>query len=271
MRIARTVIAGSLAHGDLDDGWFHVLAGDIYESPVRTGERHRADDLELLSPIEPGRILLILGGFLQEGAKLLPGTVPQFAVKTVSSVSGNGGCIAVPPFVTTPLWIEVELAAVIGHTLHRADRATAGAGIWGYTCFNDASAPEFIYDLNTGKSVERPDYFLSKSIETFASMGPCVRTDLDEAEVVDGLRLTTRVNGELRAEGTTRLAKFAPSEIVSYLSRQMTLRRGDVIALGTPQPALAAPGDEVELAVEGIGSFRNQLVAAGPESAVQWR
>jgi 2-keto-4-pentenoate hydratase/2-oxohepta-3-ene-1,7-dioic acid hydratase in catechol pathway len=263
MRIARALIGDQPVFGDLDNGHFHVLEGDVFDSPARTGETHALDDLNLLSPIDPGRILLILGGFMpKDGSALPPGTVPRFAVKVVSSVSGDGGEIVVPAFVSTPLWIEVELAAVIGRTLRNADPEEADAGIWGFTCFNDASAPEFIFDLEAGKGLDRPDYFRCKSIETFASMGPCVRTDLTEAAICDGVRLTTHVNGELRGEGNTERQKFPPSVVVSYVTQQTTLYRGDVIALGTPQPALASPGDDVELAAEGIGSFRNRISAA---------
>jgi 2-keto-4-pentenoate hydratase/2-oxohepta-3-ene-1,7-dioic acid hydratase in catechol pathway len=263
MKIARAEIDGQQVFGDLDDGTFHVLDGDVFDAPSRIGRSYPSESVKLLSPIDPGRIFLILGGFMpKDGSPLPPGTVPRFAVKIVSSVSGDGGEIVVPGWVTTPLWIEVEIAAVIGTTLRGANAEEAASGIWGYTCFNDASAPEYIFDLEAGKGLDRPDYFRCKSVETFASMGPCVNTDLSESEINAGIEMTTLVNGERKAGGNTAKFKFPPSEVVSYLTEQITLYRGDVIALGTPQPCLGSPGDDIELIAEGIGSFRNHISAA---------
>jgi 2-keto-4-pentenoate hydratase/2-oxohepta-3-ene-1,7-dioic acid hydratase in catechol pathway len=235
----------------------------VFESPRRNGESHAVDSIKLISPIQPRRILLILGGFMPpDGSPLPADAVPRFAVKVVSEVSGDKGEIVVPPFVTTPLWIEVEVAAVIGSTLRSVSAAEAADGIWGYTCFNDASAPGYVFDLDAGTPLERPDFFRAKSIETFASMGPCVNTAMTDSDLNAGIKLTARVNGEQRAEGNTAKFKFPASQVVSYVTDQITLYRGDVIALGTPEPCFASPGDEVELTAEGIGSFRNRISAA---------
>jgi 2-keto-4-pentenoate hydratase/2-oxohepta-3-ene-1,7-dioic acid hydratase in catechol pathway len=265
MRIARGRIGGKPVFGELEGDRFHCLTGDVFSAPSRTGASLALEDVPLLSPLDPARILLVLGGYMPpDGSPLPPGTQPRLAAKIVSGVGGDGSEIVIPSFVTTKIWIEVELAVVVGRTLRAADREQATDAIWGYTCFNDASAPEFITDLESGTSLPQPDYFRAKSIETFATMGPCIRTDLSEEQITEGLQLSARVNGELRARGSTSLQKFPVSEVVSFVSQQTTLVRGDVIALGTPQTCLAGPGDSVELEVEGIGSFRNLIVASNP-------
>jgi 2-keto-4-pentenoate hydratase/2-oxohepta-3-ene-1,7-dioic acid hydratase in catechol pathway len=77
-----------------------------------------------------------------------------------------------------------------------------------------------------------------------------------------GLAIVTRVNGEERQRGDTRLYKFPPSEVVRYLATHVTLRPGDVISLGTPPPpAAVVAGDDVEIEVEGIGILHNTIVA----------
>jgi 2-keto-4-pentenoate hydratase/2-oxohepta-3-ene-1,7-dioic acid hydratase in catechol pathway len=269
MRIARALIDGQMTFGELDGGRFHCLIGDVFSAPLRTEKCVAVDEVTLLSPVQPARILLVLGGFMPKDGSPLPPqqSWPRLTSKIVGGVSGDGGVIVVPPSVTTKLWIEVELAVVIGDTVRAADRAQAAEAIWGFTCFNDATAPEFIFDLEAGRLLEQPDYFRSKSIDTFASMGPCVRTDLSEQQIAQGLRLAASVNGELRAEGTTRRQRFSVTEVISFVSHQTTLRRGDVIALGTPQPCLAGPGDLVDLEIEGIGSLRNRIAVAelGPD------
>jgi 2-keto-4-pentenoate hydratase/2-oxohepta-3-ene-1,7-dioic acid hydratase in catechol pathway len=206
-----------------------------------------------LPPI--GRIWVVLGGFLPAGdAVLPPGTVPRLIPKMVSDVSSDGACVVAPADLAGGIAVEGELALVIGADVHRPSSAEAADAVLGFTCFNDVTALGL---LSEG------EWALSKSMDTFASIGPTMRTDLDDASVMAGLAITTRVNGEQRQRGDTRLYKFPPSEIVRYLATHVTLRRGDVISLGTPPPpAAAVPGDRVEIEVEGVGVLHNTIVDA---------
>jgi 2-keto-4-pentenoate hydratase/2-oxohepta-3-ene-1,7-dioic acid hydratase in catechol pathway len=263
VNVARARSNGRVFHAELDGSDLHVLEGDVFMSPTRTGETVPLSDATLLSPVDPGTIYVMLGGFLPaDGSPLPPGTLPRLAMKRVSQVSGDGADVIVPRFVTKQLWAEVELAIVIGKDVHDVSLDEARDAIWGYTCFNDVSAAEFIYDVDTFTPLQRPDYFRCKSIETFAVMGPVVRTDLTEADIQAGLELTTYVNGERKAGGNTSKLKFPMGDVVHYIAEQTALRPGDVIALGTPQPADAGPGDEVVVEAEGIGALRNRVVAA---------
>jgi 2-keto-4-pentenoate hydratase/2-oxohepta-3-ene-1,7-dioic acid hydratase in catechol pathway len=204
-------------------------------------------------PVAVGRIWVVLGGFLDApGAALAPGTVPRLVPKVVTGVSGDGGEIRRPPGITGELAVEGELALVIGTELRDAGPAAALAGIAGYTCFNDATALEFL---------AQAEWSLAKSFDTFASVGPWIETDLAEDRIMQGLEITTRVNGDERQRGTTKLFKFRPSEVVSHLSRHSTLLPGDVVSLGTPPPpAVVCPGDRVEIEVEGLGVLHNTIV-----------
>ena len=93
----------------------------------------------------------------------------------------------------------------------------------------------------------------------------------DELGSIDDLRLTTRVNGELMQDDTTRSMIFGVPELLAFCSRSFTLEAGDVVLTGTPDgcgefmdpPRSLAPGDIVEVSVEGIGALRNEVVAAG--------
>jgi len=203
-----------------------------------------------------GRIWVVLGGFLPSADATLPeGTVPRLVPKMVepASVSGDGGRIVSPAGLAGGIAVEGELALVIGSRLHRPSAEEAAAGVLGYTCFNDATAMAL---LSEG------EWALAKSMDTFASIGPSLVTDLDDKLVMDGLAIVTRVNGAERQRGDTALYKFPPSEVVRYLASHVTLLPGDVISLGTPPPpAPVAPGDSVEIEVEGVGALHNSIVS----------
>jgi 2-keto-4-pentenoate hydratase/2-oxohepta-3-ene-1,7-dioic acid hydratase in catechol pathway len=204
-----------------------------------------------------------MGGFLpRDGPPLPAGATPWLLPKLAATVSGDGGEIVVPSFLEGPLWIEAELAIVIGKQVRAASEQEAREAIFGFTVFDDVSAPEFLFEhVDSPKLTATSDVFRAKSIDGFASMGPWIRTDLTPEHVAEGLRIATRVNGVERASGSTRDHKFPVTTWVTHASRYRRLEPGDVIALGTPQPCVAAPGDEVELEIEGIGVLRSLVVA----------
>lgn len=188
-----------------------------------------------------------------EGTEL-PGEAPFVNPKVTSEVTGDGAEIRVPAYVTRDIWVEPELALVVGGDVYRASREEAAEAILGYTVFNDVTAREFLQP--------HKDYFRAKCNETFASMGPWIETSIAENDVSAGLDVECRVNGRTRVRSNTRALRFAPSEVVSAVSMHTRLRRGDVIALGCPPPPpRAQPGDEVELEIEGIGVLHNTVVA----------
>jgi len=145
---------------------------------------------------------------------------------------------------------EGELGVVVGkrcHGLREADDVRAF--ILGYTCVNDVTA----------RDLQNKDgqWSRAKGFDTFCPAGPIVASNLDPWK---GIRVQTRVNGELRQDGTTADFLFPLDVIVRYISQVMTLEPGDLIATGTPAgvgPLLA--GDTVEVTVEGVGSLRNPV------------
>jgi len=261
VKIARFEHSGRRLYGEVEAETLHVVGGDVYSAPVRTGEKVALRDVTLLSPSDPATLLIMLGGFLKGGATLPAGARPNVMAKVVKSVTGHGSVIRVPSFVTTKPYVECELAIVIGKAVRHASVEEARKAIWGYTCFNDVTAPEFMMDFEKGGLLAEPHLFAAKSHETFAVMGPWVRTDLGDDEIARGLQITTRVNGAVAAGGSTLAQKWPGSVVVSYVSRYVQLEPGDVIALGTPQPCEAGPGDTVEVEVEGIGTLTNTIAS----------
>jgi 2-keto-4-pentenoate hydratase/2-oxohepta-3-ene-1,7-dioic acid hydratase in catechol pathway len=259
--IARAAREGIVSCGEVNGDWFRPIAGDVFSDWRHDGDAVPLAQVALLAPTVPTTTLVVLSGFMPpDGSPLPVGTVPRSIAKLTNGISGDGGRIVRPAFIGGDLWMEAELAVVIGREIHRASLDEAAAAVFGYTCFNDVCAAEFI-------GPDDRDYFRGKSIETFASMGPWIRTDLSEDDLTRGVRILGRINGNLLQEGTTAKYRFPVAEVVRYFSNFVRLRPGDVISLGTPpQPMSAVPGDEVELEVEGIGVLHNRVVAEGDDT-----
>jgi 2-keto-4-pentenoate hydratase/2-oxohepta-3-ene-1,7-dioic acid hydratase in catechol pathway len=148
------------------------------------------------------------------------------------------------------------LAVVIGREGNNISRKKAADHIAGYTVLNDVTARDM---QSRDMAASRP-WFLSKSFDTFAPMGPCI-TLADEIKQPVHLDLTLRVNGEVRQKSNTRDLIFDIPELIHRLSRYITLEPGDVIATGTPSGISAIePGDVMEAEIEKIGVLRNPVV-----------
>jgi len=146
---------------------------------------------------------------------------------------------------------------VIGRAARNVSADEALSHIAGAMPFNDVSARDL--------QLQNPLWTSGKAIDTFAPCGPALVT-LDEAGELGELKLCTRVNGEILQQGTTANLIFGPAELVSWLSRTMTLQPGDIIATGTPAGVGAARGrflrvgDTVEVEIERLGTLSNPIV-----------
>jgi len=258
--LARARIDGHETYGEVEGDRFQPLTGGLTDHRAE-GDPVALGDVELLAPTAPRSMLMTMGGFMPaDGSPLPPNATPWLVPKLTTSVGGDNAVVVVPTYVTT-IWIEIELAIVIGKTIHNATPDEARDAILGYTIFNDVSAPQYLFDVATMTPQPQFDIWRAKSLDTFAVMGPWIRTDLTEADVAAGLELTTTINGEVAGGGNTKNHKFPMSTWVSFASHHVTLGPGDVISLGTPAPCVAAPGDSVTLEVEGVGVLHNSLVS----------
>jgi 2,4-didehydro-3-deoxy-L-rhamnonate hydrolase len=158
---------------------------------------------------------------------------------------------------------EVELAFLIGRAGSRIPIERAFEHIAGYLVANDITCRGF---RQPGElPIKGPDWFGSKSHDTFAPLGPYF---VPRAFVPDyrNLRLILRVNGEVRQDGTTRDMLYGPDELVAHVSNQLTLQPGDLFSTGTPEGFGAQSdrflqlGDVIEAEIEGLGSQSNRLV-----------
>ena len=189
-------------------------------------------------------------------AKERPVTV--YFSKRVSQAVAPEGFIECHAGLTKRLDYENELAVIIGKTVRDVKAADAADYIFGYTIVNDVSAREV--------QTSHKQFYFGKSLDGFTPMGPCITT-ADEIAFPPALRISSRVNGELRQDSTTDLLITGIGEIIQELSSGMTLLPGTIIATGTPAgvgmgfdpPKFLKPGDVVECTIEGIGTLRNTV------------
>lgn len=182
---------------------------------------------------------------------------PVFFTKPAGSVIGPGAAIDSHPAVTRELDYEVELAVVIGHGGRAIPKARALEHVWGCTIINDVTARDL--------QKRHRQWFLGKSLDSFCPMGPWIVT-ADEL-AMDALDIRCWVNGELRQSANTRDLIFDIPTLIETLSAGITLEPGDIIATGTPAgvgigftpPRFLAPGDEVRMAIGGVGELLNNV------------
>jgi len=235
-----------------------VLTGDpLYAGIELTGQSHPLDDVRLLAPLIPRSKVVGIGrNYADHAAELaheLP-TEPLMFLKPNTSVVGPGDPI-VHPEQTQELHWEAELAVVIGRICRDVPAEQVGDVLLGYTVANDVTA----------RDLQRSDdqWTRAKGFDTFCPLGPWVETDLDVSDLRVTTRLRTDGRDELRQDARTSQLIFDVPTLVSYVSSVMTLLPGDVVLTGTPAGVgQMVPGDEVTVAVEGIGELTNRVVSA---------
>ena len=146
---------------------------------------------------------------------------------------------------------EGELGVVIGTRARHVSRESALDHVAGYVCVNDV----------TVRDLQKRDgqWTRAKGFDTFWPVGLKVVAGLDPSK----LRITTRVNGQIRQDSSTNDLIFDGPTLIAFVSRHMTLEPGDLISTGTPSGVgNLSPGDVVEVEIQGIGVLRNPVIAA---------
>lgn len=250
MKLCRCRHAGAESWAILEEGTLALLAGAPFEGIVPTGVRVPLAEARLLAPCAPTKIVgvgLNYRAHAEEMKKPLPSR-PLLFLKPPTCVLDPEAPILLPA-ESGQVEHECELAVVVGRRLRRVSPAQARDGVLGFTCFNDVTA----------RDVQRAEvqYTRAKGFDTFGPVGPVVETELDPRKLL----IKTLVNGEVRQLGSTSDMIFDVFELLSFVSRGMTLLPGDVLTTGTP-PGVGplAPGDVVEVSVEGIGVLRNPVL-----------
>lgn len=184
---------------------------------------------------------------------------PIYFSKRVNEAVATNQSIPAHISLVEKLDYEVEIAVIIGKAAKDVSREDAYGYVFGYTIINDVSAR----DIQT----RHKQWYFGKSLDGFTPMGPVITTE-DEFKRPPSLKITSKINGELRQNSTTDLLISDIPAVIEELSSGMLLKAGTIISMGTPAgvgmgfdpPKFLIPGDMVTCEIEGIGILENTIV-----------
>lgn len=215
------------------------------------GRRVAVDDALHLAPVAPSKIIAVHLNYqsrTDEFLTKLP-AAPTYFHKPITALNSHRGAV-VRPMGCRWLNYEGEIVIVVGKTARNISPAEAGDYIAGYTIGND-------YGLHDFRDTDAGSMLRVKGSDTLAPVGPGVVTDWDFRNKT----IRTLVNGEVKQEDNTANMEWDMHYLVADIARTITLEPGDLLFSGTPAHSRpVAPGDVVEVEVEGLGVLRNHIV-----------
>jgi 2-keto-4-pentenoate hydratase/2-oxohepta-3-ene-1,7-dioic acid hydratase in catechol pathway len=237
----------------MSENTIQEINGDIFgDNWEYTGQKFSVTDVILLAPIKPNQIIGIGANYvskLEDRPSELP-EIPVFFFKPISSVIGPEEDIIIPEGIEK-VKFESELAIVIGKEAKNVPESEVWDYVFGYTVGNDVTAPQFFH--------QDGHWTIGKSFDTFTPLGPVIETELDPFAV----KVEARLNGVEKQNSATELMIIPIGRMVSYLTKVMTLKPGDVILTGSPVGAdFVGAGDTIECIIKEIGTLRNSFVLA---------
>jgi 2-keto-4-pentenoate hydratase/2-oxohepta-3-ene-1,7-dioic acid hydratase in catechol pathway len=250
LQVAHEAVAFAHAYPD------HLLAGQPISYPLAS--------TPLLCPIGDPQKIICVGQNYRDHCEEQNQPLPERAIifaKFASALTHPGAPILLPK-ASEKVDYEAELAFVIGKRAKHVSEEDAKDYVAGYMCFDDVSAR----DIQMHPAEKQ--WIRGKSPDTFAPCGPYLVT-ADEIADPHDLDIQLTLNGEVMQKSNTSNLIFGVYYLVSHLSKTMTLEPGDIVATGTPggvgafrnPPVWLKPGDEVSVAIEGLGTLTNPVAA----------
>lgn len=239
--------------GALTDGRIEVHQGDLFAAPESTGELLAVEDVEVLIPVVPSKMIALANNSRSLLTKLGVGEPlePLYLLKANSSFHPHGKTIRRPAAYEGKVIFEAELGLVIAKTCRAVGVDQAYDYLFGCTCVNDVTAIELLK-----KDPSFDQWTRSKAADTFGVFGPVIDTDADPAELV----IKATLNGQERQNYTMDDLVFKPAELISRISHDLTLLPGDLIACGTSAGVGSMkPGSTIDVSIEGIGTLSNRF------------
>ena len=249
MKIVRFLKEQQTGYGIMEGKVVKALEGEPFDSFRMSGKEYRLDEVKLLAPCIPSKIVAIGLNYRSHALETnnpVPST-PIIFLKPPTSLIGPEETIVLPPD-STRIDYECELAIVMKKKARFVTAEEAPDYVLGYTCFNDVTARDH----------QRDDvqWTRGKGHDTFGPIGPCIETDMDTSNIA----LSTWVNGQMKQQGNTSDLIFPVPDIIEFVSGVMTLLPGDVIATGTPAGiGRIVSGDVVEIRIDPIGVLKNYV------------
>ena len=255
MKICRYQYKNQIVFGELIESQIFPLAdfsfsNDLTISRAQSGPIN-IQDVKFLPPVTPSKIICV-GRNYAEHAKELGNEVPMeplLFLKAPSSLATDGDVITIP-HQSKQVEHEGELAVVIGRDCKNlSDSENPLEYVFGYACLNDVTA----------RDLQRRDvqFTRAKSFDTFCPISSFIETEADVSDV----KVTVKVNDLIKQEGRTSQMVFPIPFLIRYISNQMTLKAGDVIATGTPSGVSKLNASDIcEVEIEGVGVLRNPVI-----------
>jgi len=252
MKFLRFRTTDGPAYGSLNnDSTVNVLMGDPFGDFTVGTNVGSIEDLDLLAPVTPGKIIAVGLNYRAHAAEVnmaIP-TFPMLFFKPPSSVIGADAPIVLPQ-ASDHIEHECELAMVIGTRARNVPESEALKYLLGYTAANDVSARDW--------QAKESQWVRAKSYDTFLPLGPVIVSGLNP----DNLQVVTRVNGEVTQSSNTSDMIFSAAFLIQEISQIMTLEPADIIITGTPEGVgPIVHGDTIEVYVEHIGTLINHAIA----------
>ena len=240
----------------LFDGWYDEIKNKIKDLPY--GES--ISKYKLLPPIpNPNKIICLAFNYVDHAKEqgLQAPEDPAIVIKPRTALNSTNSDIICPDFVTQ-LDYEIELALIIGKNCKNISVEDATNVIFGYMIFNDVSARDIQF--------KDKQFTRGKSLDSFAPCGPWITTS-DEIQNSQNLKMVTKINGEIRQNSSSSNMFIKIPEIISKISKVMTLEKGDIISTGTPAGVMLnkpnavflKDGDKVEMEIENLGILNNTI------------
>jgi len=261
--IPRSVME-AIERGEAAVAELRALEGRALASADRSSWLRNESDLSLEPCVTHPNKIVCVGLNYRKHAEETNAPIPEYPIlfnKFSNALTGHGRDVTLPK-VSTKVDYEAELVIVIGKTAKNVAKEDAPDYVFGYCCANDLSARDL-----QGRTTQ---WMLGKICDGFSPLGPYLVT-ADEVGDPNGLGIRSFVNGEPRQNSNTSDMIFRCDEIVSYISRHMTLVPGDVILTGTPEGVILGypkekrvwlkDGDVVTVEIEKLGKLTNRMVA----------
>ena len=244
----------SQSFGIVNDNQISVYEGDMFNNPTETDSKINLSDVVIKNPCQPSKMIALWNNYqsLANEKGLSKPNNPLYLNKAISCIIDQGENIIRPKSYDESIFFEGELGIVIGKKCKDVSVNDSANYIFGYTCINDVTAMDLVKKDPTFDQWTR-----SKSYDTFGIFGPCIATDVDPMT----LEITTTVDGEIKQNYKTNDMFFNVFEIVSFLSHDMTLNPGDIIACGTNSGLGPMNSNEsVTVSITSIGKVTNKLI-----------
>jgi 2-keto-4-pentenoate hydratase/2-oxohepta-3-ene-1,7-dioic acid hydratase in catechol pathway len=249
MKIARLLCNGQPTWAMIEGDFAYALEGDRFDPGVRKGaELGPISGLKTLFPLDRTNQVVGLFGGWGVGGRDGPGIF----VKPYSTLIGNGDSMEYPD-VATKVFMEPELATVIGKTCRSVSAKDAKDYILGYTCVNDTTVFESRIETTF-------PHIWGKMFDGFGTVGPLIATDIDPKNAT----IRAALNGEEYLTINSSLLAWDVYEIVEWVSKVMTLNPGDLISMGAPpgfDKVTVNRGDVMKVTIDGIGSIESIMRA----------